>query len=45
MDVQESLRKARERALRAKTEVNGSEKSGPKVTYEPYFVFILLVSP
>jgi len=34
MDVQESLRKARERALRAKAEVNGSDESGPKVTYE-----------
>ena len=28
MNVQESLRKARERALRAKAEVNGSDESG-----------------
>ena len=27
-------KKARERALRAKTEVNGSDESGPKVTYD-----------
>ena len=28
MNIQESLRKARERALRAKAEVNGSDESG-----------------
>ena len=31
---EESLRKARERALRAKAEVNGYDVSGTKVTYD-----------
>ena len=34
MDVQESLRKAQERALRAKARVNGADKSGTEATYD-----------
>jgi len=37
MDVQEALRKAQERALRAKAKVNGSDESGPKITYDIVF--------
>ena len=42
MDVQEALRKAQERALRAKAKVNGSDESGPKITYELDFKLYII---
>ena len=45
MNVQESLRKAQERALRAKAEVNGSDESGPQGHLWMIYVFIFLVFP